>query len=983
MVKLLFNQQNLTQRMKYLFVLVTLMMPLGTKADEYELTIAGTRVTDENAAGIISDMIDGTITYDVSTKTLTLDGAKVTGDLGIWCGMESLTIKIKGENSITCDKQSAIYFSGQISTSNLTFVKDESAAGICKLTLQSEEGLAAISGFTSLNYGEGLSLSATYGTDYSERGYLYNSTIMANVEYVNQATITSATVYELWYNGVQVTSDNAEALYQNDTEVFVSFNADTNTLTFNNSSNEYSECAVASNLDQLNIFLVGNNYIHHSSEKETTVFKSYNTNATLKFQTNEEQAGSLFVDDGCTFLDGLDNFDYESNLENGLQFQKGEEGNLIAIMYGLEVNETKITSQNRLDITGNENQQGEPTMQFDGKNTLILNEVSDLNSIVITGTMSNLVIYLKGNNEMSGSSIVIYNNQEEPSPEVTFATNELSPGTLTFSYTAGTSILASADDAFSQVGVLYQNNLNAVLVTENDGSQTVTIATALNPIIDDIDAVGQEKTLDGDGKGLGADVETVTNDNIPATGIIVNDVLYTLDENDGFFEENGIKYVSLETSISSVPHAEPGTPEFATNFKGLTILVPAGTGKISFEFRTLGNTSLMVQVGDGEPTRLLGDANEVLTTASVEYAVNEPTYIYIYNQHIETDSHPFDTYRAPGRRDTGTLQLKKVSVKASSVAPVPEPPVSPETLNKEDITISDNHIVVNNINVASLAVDVFDVEGIGSLTYVDLSGTSITGIVVDRTALPFSNLPATAFIYLPAGNDIAEGEKNVVIGGVCDEMELSDAVSFDAAIDFVAVRAEQTRDYSGLGGKNCTIYLPFAIDATTAESLGTFYQLSSIAGNTAIMESVESTAANTPYMFKPAVAKVSAEMVEVKTLGSAPSEGDAKFIGTYQTKSVCSSGSSNVYCFVGDGSDAGKFVRVTTTSMTIAPFRAYIEVAGGGGHELSLVLDGEATAIKNIKVGSDNNVYYDLQGQRVLYPKRGLYIVNGKKVIIK
>ncbi|MCR5713126.1 MAG: hypothetical protein K6G46_11865 [Prevotella sp.] len=46
-------------------------------------------------------------------------------------------------------------------------------------------------------------------------------------------------------------------------------------------------------------------------------------------------------------------------------------------------------------------------------------------------------------------------------------------------------------------------------------------------------------------------------------------------------------------------------------------------------------------------------------------------------------------------------------------------------------------------------------------------------------------------------------------------------------------------------------------------------------------------------------------------------------------------------------------------------------------------LDGDVTAIKNIKVGTEDNVYYDLNGRRVLYPKKGLYIVNGKKVIVK
>jgi hypothetical protein len=48
---------------------------------------------------------------------------------------------------------------------------------------------------------------------------------------------------------------------------------------------------------------------------------------------------------------------------------------------------------------------------------------------------------------------------------------------------------------------------------------------------------------------------------------------------------------------------------------------------------------------------------------------------------------------------------------------------------------------------------------------------------------------------------------------------------------------------------------------------------------------------------------------------------------------------------------------------------------------------GDATGInmvngEGLKVNG-SEVYYDLQGRRVLYPKKGLYIVNGKKVVIK
>ena len=59
--------------------------------------------------------------------------------------------------------------------------------------------------------------------------------------------------------------------------------------------------------------------------------------------------------------------------------------------------------------------------------------------------------------------------------------------------------------------------------------------------------------------------------------------------------------------------------------------------------------------------------------------------------------------------------------------------------------------------------------------------------------------------------------------------------------------------------------------------------------------------------------------------------------------------------------------------------------ASGGASSNTLAIDwGDGTtSIKNMKVGSDDNIYYDLQGRRVLYPQKGVYILNGKKVVIK
>lgn len=50
--------------------------------------------------------------------------------------------------------------------------------------------------------------------------------------------------------------------------------------------------------------------------------------------------------------------------------------------------------------------------------------------------------------------------------------------------------------------------------------------------------------------------------------------------------------------------------------------------------------------------------------------------------------------------------------------------------------------------------------------------------------------------------------------------------------------------------------------------------------------------------------------------------------------------------------------------------------------ELKIVVEGETTAIKAVETVADKNVY-DLQGRKVAAPTKGLYIINGKKMIVK
>ena len=95
-------------------------------------------------------------------------------------------------------------------------------------------------------------------------------------------------------------------------------------------------------------------------------------------------------------------------------------------------------------------------------------------------------------------------------------------------------------------------------------------------------------------------------------------------------------------------------------------------------------------------------------------------------------------------------------------------------------------------------------------------------------------------------------------------------------------------------------------------------------------------------------------------------------------------GSNTRFVLVVSGGNA-VFKKIGDTRPVISKDKAYLEIpAGLSARELSINLDGgDATAIKTMKVGTEDNIYYNLQGQRVLYPTKGFYIVNGKKVIIK
>ncbi len=289
---------------------------------------------------------------------------------------------------------------------------------------------------------------------------------------------------------------------------------------------------------------------------------------------------------------------------------------------------------------------------------------------------------------------------------------------------------------------------------------------------------------------------------------------------------------------------------------------------------------------------------------------------------------------------------------------------------------------------------------------VDVTGTGIT------TITPNAN-PNTVYIYSGSKPSGLDG-KNVIKnegGGIytAENITLTDGKEFYSPVDFKATKIAFTyandRWANGTSGWN-TIMLPYDVTLVTAGDtpIDWFHsstdegknfwlkRFSSDDGSTVYFDYVSgSMEANTPYIvafpdntwgaawdMSGKTIKFIGENVIVSKGGTVSSTTGAnyRFIGN-----TVQDNTANIYCINATGS-AFELV----PSAGCSPFRAYFK-PGIFDHSVTSLSIGGGTVtgiskIKDVRSKKDD-IYYDLNGRRVLYPKKGVYILNGNKVIIK
>ena len=178
---------------------------------------------------------------------------------------------------------------------------------------------------------------------------------------------------------------------------------------------------------------------------------------------------------------------------------------------------------------------------------------------------------------------------------------------------------------------------------------------------------------------------------------------------------------------------------------------------------------------------------------------------------------------------------------------------------------------------------------------------------------------------------------------------------------------------STLSGRNyASCVTTYKLDFKSADGI-TAYIATGLNGTSdaVVLQEVDVVPAGTPIIVKTDT-KGATVNVPVTTADADDVSGNKLVAGDGTT-----SYSAGTYYFLKED----KFHRATSGTLQTA--KAYLQMAGSLAPVLNIFF-GDVTGINEVQgSGFKVNGYYDLQGRRVAQPTKGLYIVNGKKIVIK
>lgn len=258
------------------------------------------------------------------------------------------------------------------------------------------------------------------------------------------------------------------------------------------------------------------------------------------------------------------------------------------------------------------------------------------------------------------------------------------------------------------------------------------------------------------------------------------------------------------------------------------------------------------------------------------------------------------------------------------------------------------------------------------LTSVDIRGAQASDVDADMLI----KINPNALLYANEAYD----HYNVVANGTAKNVVLTDANAFNCPEDFTAEKVSLTRTVR----KNINSFvLPFFVTAgdLDAQNLATF---TSATESGVTFTKVKEVDPNVPFItvdFQGAEGnKEFTFFRNKKDFKATPASFDKAFKGVYAPQTA-----TGLYGINADGK-----LQKGGTDAKIKSFHAFYQAAEGQTAPAKISFEGEATGINNVAATTvANGAVYDLSGRRVAEKLagaslvKGIYVVNGKKVVVK
>lgn len=439
-------------------------------ATTYPLWVGGMQVTSGNASGITGAGITGTVTFNSSNNTLTLDNAHVNGTVST--SLTELNVHLKGHS----------VFNVETNTNNNTYLFNGSGQS---LTLNySAESIGDVL--------EGIGTANSYKLKVSK----------------NTTTENYDGTAEIWKNSNSVENEkdycklSKPYLYVGDTDIdksnynsfgdYFSFDAGKSSLTISGIANNNMayDCLVKSFLANLTVNITddiiyqlktgtstGKVFVYTGTDANSTLTLNIAEGKTLKTLWSTDTGSTDWINDGFTNTNISTNLSTMGSSDVYAEAsQVSEEYSVLfskstPTSYGITVAGVEVTSANASNVLND----AYSSVSYDsGENTLtlkgvLLNDTDD--DIVLSSAVTALIINLVGCNTIGDISV--------SSAALTFTTSSTLPGCLKLNNISGNSTLAYENNILS-----WDASNNIIKASDNNENLISSYVTGYTTQID-------------------------------------------------------------------------------------------------------------------------------------------------------------------------------------------------------------------------------------------------------------------------------------------------------------------------------------------------------------------------------------------------------------------------------------------------------------------------------------------------------------------